>query len=92
MKEKYEVVPMSKVPSPPVGARAGYVGEMYERIKELGTDQTQALRIPLANAKRMGYTRMALRKLADRDGRRLLTSRNQEGTVLWAWTIRKGTS
>lgn len=90
MKVEYEVVPMEKVPSPPVSRGNGERAAAYEKIRALGTDEKEALRIPVKNARDVAYWRTQLRKLAERDGRRLLTSRNQENTVLWAWTVKKG--
>lgn len=63
---------------------------MYAKIRALGTDQKEALRIPVKGAKDLSNWRTQLRAYAKRDGRRLLTSRNQESTVLWAWTVKEG--
>ena len=87
--EKYEVVPMDKVPNPPASLRRGRRREKYLQIRALGLDGSKALRIPCASKKNLCNTRTQLQEMARRDGRVLLTGRNGESTVLWAWMVRK---
>ena len=43
----------------------------------------------MKNAQDLGYVKTRLGKLAQADGRRLLTSRNESSTLLFAWTVGK---
>ena len=88
MSDKYEAVSMDAVPQPPVSTH-GRCGIIYAQVRALGTKQDKALRIPVKNAQDLGYVKMRLGKLAQEDGRRLLTSRNESSTVLFAWTVGK---
>lgn len=90
MTDECKVVTMDEVPEPPaVGLRNGRRSAIYAKIRSLGTDQKRALRIECKDKKDLSNTRTQLQQMAIRDGRRLLTSRNQESTVLWAWTVKK---
>lgn len=89
MSEKYEVVAMDDVPNPPVQTH-GRCGVMYAQVRALDVKSERALKIPVKNSADLNYVRGRLQKLAGQDGRRLLTSRNETSTVLWAWTVEKG--
>jgi hypothetical protein len=88
--EKFEIVPMSEVPDPPVSRVNNAHAQLYERVKALGLGEREALRVPVKDAKALAYTRSTLRKMAERDGRMLCSSRNHESTVLFVWLVKKG--
>ena len=86
---KFEVVAMKDVPDPPVGSRTSKYWDLYLEIKKLGLAQAQALRVEVKGRKELNYLRTQISALARKDGRRLLTSRNQASTVGFFWLIKQ---
>jgi hypothetical protein len=87
MRIKFRMVTMGRMPreSRPVGVCRRLYDEL---IRYDGAVVPRALKVACESLARLYYIQSQLRLLARRDGRKLGSRRNVEGTILWVWLER----
>lgn len=85
-----ETVTMDAVPSAPIefGNRAGRWVALYRKIRELGLGERNAIKVRLEGMKEFRAGRLAMRKFAEREELRLLSSRSDDYCVGYFWLVK----
>lgn len=83
-----ETVTMDQVPDPPLSGRTGVWGRIYQKIRALGLAERAAVKVCFTGHKEFVAARGRLRKLSERDGLRLCSSRNADSTEGYFWQVK----
>jgi hypothetical protein len=82
----FEVVPMGKVPAPPVKFNASKYESLWKAISSLPPGEGEAVKYKCPDyVSQFSYVRLKMKKRAEAAGRRLLSSRNADSTVGYFW-------
>lgn len=83
-----ETVTMDNVPTPPVSDRAGRWVDLYAKVRALGMGERNAIKVRLAGKSEFAAARAALRKFADRENLRAVSSRSDDYRVGYFWLVK----
>lgn len=85
-----ETVRMENVPNPSVcfGNRPGRWCQLYFAVKKLGLGERHAIKVQLQGKQELWAARGALRKFAEREGLRVLSSRTDDYREGYFWLVR----
>lgn len=79
---------MDAVPAAPMSRTSGRYMEIYQKISTLGLGERNALRVSCETRKTFVAIRTALRKIAEREGKMLCTSRTLDYKFGYFWLVK----
>lgn len=83
-----ETVRMDDVPPAPVSDRGGRWCDLYVKVRALGMGERNAIKVRLAGKAELTAARTALRKFAERESLRAVSSRSDDYKVGYFWLVK----
>ena len=88
---EYEVINMEEVPPAPLSRCGHRYAELYQKIRDLGLGEKNAMKVNCVDQKHFLALRVSLRKTAERDGKMLCSSRTIDYKFGYFWLVKPRT-
>jgi len=79
---------MDAVPDPPPIERSGRYGDLYAKVRALGVGERNAVKVRFEDQKEFQNVRGRMRKIAERESLRMLSSRSDDYKVGYFWLVK----